>query len=93
MALLAVLGTSRVCWATTKCTCIANEALYNWKVRLVKAWLFVVPRANYDVEHFYHLVQEWAVELSADGCPHRELELDQTGKPQFAAPDGRNTSF
>ena len=79
--------------ATTKATDFTDETLHNWRVRWVKALLFFVPRANPDVERFYPLVKEWALELSDDGWPQREVGLDQAGKPLFATPDERNTGF
>ena len=79
--------------ATTKATDFTDESLNSWKARLVKTLLFFVPRANPDVERLFPLVKEWALELSDEGWPQREVGLDQTGKPLFAIPDARNTGF
>lgn len=79
--------------ATTKATDYTYESLNSWKTRLVKTLLFFVPRANPDVECLFPLVKEWALELSDDGWPQREVGLDQMGKPLFAIPDDRNTGF
>jgi hypothetical protein len=78
---------------TTKATNFTDELLNNWRVRFLKVLLFFVPRANPDVERYYPLVKEWALELSDDGWPQREVGLDKAGAPIFATPDDRNTGF
>lgn len=87
------LGISMIYGVTTKGTSFTEGSLNNWRARLVKAVLFFVPRANPDVERFYPLVKEWALELSDDGWPQREVGLDKTGRPLFATPYGRNLGF
>jgi hypothetical protein len=64
-----------------------------WLVRLLKTVLFLVPRANPDNEKLYPRVASWALELSDDGWPQREVGLDAHGTPLFCAPDDRNTGF
>lgn len=79
--------------ATTKATDFTDKMLNSWKARFMKTLLFFVPRANPDIERLYPLVKEWALELSDDGWPQKEVGLDSTGKPLFATPDSRNTGF
>lgn len=78
---------------TTEATDFTEEELADWRVRLTKAVLFFVPRANPDTERLYPQVRAWALELDDEGWPQREVALDATGAALFAAPDGRNTGF
>jgi hypothetical protein len=78
---------------TTEGTDFTEEMLADWRIRLWKAILFFVPRANPDIEPLYPLVRSWALELSDEGWPKREVGLDASGKPLFRAPDHRNTGF
>ena len=78
---------------TTEATDFSHKQLNDWRVRLLKAVLFFVPRANPDIEKQYPLVKRWALELSDDGWPEREIGIDEAGKPLFRTPDGRNTGF
>jgi hypothetical protein len=64
-----------------------------WRVRLVRALLRFIPRANPDHEPLYPKVKRWLLEVDASGHPNREIGLDEHGKPLFAAPDSRNTGF
>src|SRR5690606_40702006 len=79
--------------ATTLGTGFTDEMLNSWKVRIVKTLLFFMPRANPDVEKLYPLVKEWALELSDEGWPKREVGLDAERKPLFRTPNNRNTGF
>jgi len=67
--------------------------LRHWKVRLAKALLFFVPRANPDIEKLYPQVKKWALELTEDGWPQREVGLDARGVVLFRTPNDRNTGF
>lgn len=78
---------------TTKATDFSPEQLNDWRVRLFRAVFFFVPRANPDVEKQYPFVKRWALEVSEDGWPEREVGIDKEGKPLFRTPDGRNTGF
>ena len=62
-------------------------------VRLIKALLFFVPRANPDAEPLYPRVKMWALELSDEGTPQREIGLNGNGEPLFCLPNDRNTGF
>ena len=78
---------------TELATDFTEDLMRDWKVRLVKSLLFFIPRANPDVEEFYPLVRKWALELSDDGWPQREVALNADGVPIFRTPEGRNTGF
>ena len=78
---------------TTLATDFTEEILRNRKVRIIKALLFLVPNANPDVERLYPLVKKWALELSDDGSPQREIGLDNQGVALFRLPNDRNTGF
>jgi hypothetical protein len=78
---------------TTLATDFTVAELRHWKVRLVKALLFFVPRANPDIEILYPHVKRWALELSEDGWPQREVGLDDCGTTLFRTPNDRNTGF
>jgi hypothetical protein len=78
---------------TTEGADFTEEMIADWRVRLLKAILFFVPRANPDNERFYPQVRSWALELDEDGWPQREVGLDSSGTPLFRAPDDRNTGF
>ena len=78
---------------TTNATNLTGEIPSDWRVRLVTALLFFVPRANPDAEKLYPLVKEWALELSDDGWPQREVGLNDAGVPLLVLPNDRNTGF
>lgn len=65
----------------------------HWKVKLVKALFFFIPKANPDVEKLYPLVKSWALEIDAEGWPQREVGLDIHGTPLFFTPNDKNTGF
>ena len=62
-------------------------------VKILRALLFFIPRANLDNEQFYPLVKKWCLELDDSGRPEREIGLDLNGQPLFCAPDKRNLGF
>jgi len=64
-----------------------------WQVRLWRALLFFIPRANPDNEPLYRHVKKWYLELDDSGVPAREIGLDSDGRPLFGAPDERNFGF
>jgi hypothetical protein len=78
---------------TTLATNFTEKEMRHWKIRLIKALLFFVPRANPDTEKLYPRVRAWALELSDEGWPQREIGIDSEGVPLFGAPDSRNTGF
>ena len=78
---------------TREATDFTEETLSDWRTRLLGVLLFFVPRANPDNEPLYPKVRAWALELSEDGWPQREVALDAHGKPLFCAPNDRNTGF
>lgn len=78
---------------TTLATNFTDEMLRSRKVRIIKALLFFVPRANPDIEKLYPLVRKWALELSDDGWPQREVGLDGHDAVLFRTPNANNTGF
>jgi hypothetical protein len=78
---------------TTEATGFSEQALNDWRVRLLKTALFFIPRANPDTERFYPQVKQWVLELSDDGWPQREVALGESGNVLFRTPDHRNTGF
>jgi len=83
-----------VFYGTTQlATNFTESTLRYWPVRLTKAILFFVSRANPDVERLYPQVKRWVIEVSDDGWPQREVALDGGGLPIFRLPNGRNTGF
>jgi len=65
----------------------------DWRVRLTRALLWFVPRANPDHEPLYPRVRRWLLEVDDSGRPSREIGLDDRGTPLFGAPDKRNAGF
>jgi len=59
-------------------------------VRLIKAILFFIPRANPDQEKLYPYVVKWLIEIDEAGVPLREIGIDRNNTPLFAAPNNRN---
>lgn len=78
---------------TTEATDFTEAQLNDWRVKVLKAVLFFIPRANPDTERLYPSVKAWALELSNDGLPQREVGLSESGSVLFCAPDSRNTGF
>jgi hypothetical protein len=68
-------------------------AMNQWRVRLLRMLLFFVPRANPDSEALYPQVRAWALELTDDLWPLREVALDENDRPLFKSPNGRNFGF
>jgi hypothetical protein len=66
---------------------------HSWKVRVVRALLWFIPRANPDNEALYPKVRLWAVEVDDDGKPNREVGVGEDGTPLFRSPEGRNFGF
>ena len=67
-----------------------------WKVKLMSAVLFFIPKANPDYDSKMYLVKKWLIEfIDEEGelVPWREIGLDADGKPVFAGPDKRNYGF
>ena len=78
---------------TQLATNLDAQTLTSWKVRVLKAVLFFVPRANPDIEKLYPLVRLWALEVADDGWPQREVALGASGNTLFRTPNDRNTGF
>jgi hypothetical protein len=78
---------------TTVATDFTVAELRHWKIKLARALLFFVPRANPDIEMLYPQVRKWALELSEDGWPQREIGLGDQGAILFRTPNDRNTGF
>ena len=78
---------------TTEATDFTAAQMNNWRVNLLKVALFFIPRANPDNEPYYPSVKSWALELSDEGLPLREIGLSESGSVLFRAPDARNTGF
>jgi len=78
---------------TTEATDFTGSKVQAWGVRIIRAALFFVPRANPGHEPLYPKVRSWALELDENGWPQREVGLDSSGNPLFGAPDDRNTGF
>jgi len=78
---------------TTLATDFTEETMRNWKVRVAKKLLPFVPRANPDTEKLCSQVRIWALEISDEGRPQREIGVGDNGVPLFCAPDSRNTGF
>lgn len=64
-----------------------------WQVRILRALLWFIPRANPDNEKLYPRVHRWALELDEDRKPVREVGVGANGKALFRAPDKRNYGF
>ena len=64
-----------------------------WQVRLLRALLWFVPRANPDNEPLYPQLRRWALELDDGGKPLREVGLGEGDVVLFRAPDERNFGF
>jgi hypothetical protein len=75
---------------TTMATGWKKEELESLSVRMWKAFLFFIPRANKDNEKYYHLVKSWWLEIDDKGVPMREIGIDENGEPLFSAPNDRN---
>jgi len=78
---------------TTEATDYTEKDFTDWRYRLIRAVFFFVPRANPDAEPLFPKVRAWAIELSEDGWPQREVGLDSKNLPLFALPNQRNTGF
>ena len=78
---------------TTKATDWTERSVNDWRMRLARILLFFIPRANPDIEPLLPRVKTWALELTEEGWPEREVGLDSNGNALFAIPDDRNTGF
>ncbi len=65
----------------------------SWFRRTINCLLFFIPRANPDIESLLPQVKTWALELSDDGWPEREIGISSSGEVLFRLPDDRNTGF
>jgi hypothetical protein len=66
---------------------------YSWQVKALRLVLFFVPKVNPDNEKLYPLVKKWCLEIDDNRLVNREIGLDASGRPLFAAPDQRNLGF
>ena len=78
---------------TTEATTLTFAEMNDWRVKLLKAVLFFIAGANPDNEPHYPSVKSWALELSDEGIPQREVALSESGAILFSAPNARNTGF
>jgi hypothetical protein len=78
---------------TREATDFTRAGMSGWRVKTIKTLLFFVPRANPDNEEKYPDVRAWALELSDDGIPLREVGVSGSGEALFRAPNSRNTGF
>lgn len=78
---------------TREATDFTHAGMNDWRVKAIKTLLFFVPRANPDNEVKYPEVRAWALELSDEGIPQREVGLSVSGEALFRSPNARNTGF
>ena len=78
---------------TSLATTWTDQKMNHWKVRLIGALLFFVPRANPDNEKLYPQLAKWLIEIDETGVPSREIGLNAEGTPLFGAPNNRNSGF
>lgn len=64
-----------------------------WQLKLIRCFLFFIPRGCPDHEKLYRFVKKWLLEIDDAGVPVREIGLNDQGVPLFAAPDDRNVGF
>lgn len=79
--------------STTEATDWDEQEMNCWQVKLIKALLFFIPKANPDIEKLYPQITTWLVEVGEDSYPQREIALDKEGLVLFCTPDERNTGF
>lgn len=79
--------------STTLATNFTHEEMNHWKVLLIKALLWFIPRSNPDNEPLYPQVKKWLLELNEANEPVREIGLDIYDQPLFCAPNERNFGF
>lgn len=66
----------------------------DWRIKLLGAVLFFLPRANPDYDRLFPQVRRWCLELDDNGVVTREIALDSAGSPIFRIPDGtKNRGF
>lgn len=70
-----------------------EKEMKHWSIRLIKALLFFIPRANPDHENLYPKVNKWLLEIDEKGIPEREIALDKNDNPLFKSPNERNTGL
>ena len=76
--------------STKEATDWNEKELNDWKVKLIEALLFFIPRGNRDNEKLYPQVRLWLLEVNDDGTPNREVALNENKEPIFSAPNERN---
>ena len=79
--------------STQEATNWTEEIMNDWHVKIIKALLFFIPRANPDNEKLYPFVASWLLEIDGDGWPIREVALDKNNEVLFCAPNDRNTGM
>ena len=68
----------------------------SWKVKVMGAMLFFMPKANPGYESKMHLIKKWFIEFrEVEGVclPWREIAMDTDGNVVFAGPDKTNYGF
>ena len=78
---------------TSLATTWTTQEMNHWKVRLLTALLFFLPRANLDNEKLYPQLTRWLIETDEAGMPTREIGINAEGNPLFSAPNERNFGF
>jgi hypothetical protein len=66
---------------------------HDWRIKAMKLVFFFIPLSNPDNEKLYALVKKWCLEIDEDGIATREIGIDASGRPIFAAPYQRNHGF
>ena len=59
-------------------------------IRLIRTFLFFIPKANRDNEKLYPSVKKWFIEIDDQGLANREIGLDKNDVPILSAPNERN---
>lgn len=75
---------------TDRATDWNEKEMNGFGIRLIKALLFFIPKANPDNEKLYPLVKKWFIEIDEKGIANREIGLDKDGEPLFSSPNDRN---
>jgi|RhiMethySRZTD1v2_1073278.scaffolds.fasta_scaffold2868698_2 hypothetical protein len=65
----------------------------DWRMKLVYALLWFIPRSNPDFEVHFSSIRRWYIEVDDSELPVREIGLDDNGTPITAGPWERNFGF
>lgn len=67
-----------------------------FKIKLLRTFLFFIPRSNPDYHSKMHLVKKWLIEFTEEEgelLPWREIALGENDELFFAGPDKKNYGF